>query len=150
VADLHRRYLAELAVAAGQVTGGERYDLVAVAALLALTPSDVDSALAAAGGSPHPGRGRFRLERGDVVVFTGETTVAREVWEERARAAGLVVGPRVTKATRLVVAADPDTMSGKADLARRYGVPVVHPAGFEALLAALGPAGGSGPGRPPA
>ena len=34
-------------------------------------------------------------------------------------------------------AADPDTMSGKADRAHRYGIPVVHPAAFARLLATV-------------
>ena len=60
------------------------------------------------------------------MVFTGQSDEPREVWEERARAAGLTVGVAVTKRrTRLVVAADPDSLSTKARLARRYGIPIV-------------------------
>jgi DNA polymerase-3 subunit epsilon len=132
---LHVRYLRALIAAADPVTPEQRRELAAVAALLGLEESDVDGP---AGEPASPvALGRFRLVAGDVVVFTGQTAEPREVWEQRARTAGLVVGAGVTKATRLLVAADPDTMSGKADRAHRYGLPVVHPAAFAALLAAM-------------
>ncbi len=38
---------------------------------------------------------------------------------------------------RLLVAADPDTMSGKAKKARQYGVPIVHPVAYRDMLADL-------------
>lgn len=38
---------------------------------------------------------------------------------------GYVVAERATKKTDLVVAADPDSLSGKAAKARQYGIPVV-------------------------
>ncbi|MEF2254696.1 BRCT domain-containing protein [Microbacterium schleiferi] len=41
----------------------------------------------------------------------------------------------MTKKVRLVVAADPDSLSGKAPKARDYGIPIV---GEEWLLANLG------------
>ncbi|WP_460369821.1 BRCT domain-containing protein, partial [Actinocorallia lasiicapitis] len=68
------------------------------------------------------------------VAFTGETPEPRERWEERARAAGLVPHPRVTRSVALLVAADPDTLSVKARRARVYGVPIVTPATFDRLL----------------
>ena len=62
---------------------------------------------------------------------------AREQWQAEAEAAGLTVGEAVSKKTRLLVAADPDSMSGKAKKARQYGIPVVHPAAYRALVAAM-------------
>jgi DNA polymerase III subunit epsilon len=56
------------------------------------------------------------------------------VWEARAAKAGLHVGRDVTRHTHLLVAADPDSMSGKAQKAARYGIPVVHPAAFLKML----------------
>jgi len=61
----------------------------------------------------------------------------REVWEERATAAGLVPERSVTKRTRLVVAADPDTLSSKARKARAYRIPIVDAATFQQLAAGL-------------
>lgn len=148
VVDLHAQYLqalAAIAAADGVVTGEEEKDLVAVAELLGLDRTDVDRVLRTAthaagllgvrtAREPVREATRFTLDRGDVVVFTGDMGEPREVWEERAIDAGLVVGAGVTKKTRLVVAADPDSMSGKAQKAGKYGIPVVHPAAFRKML----------------
>jgi DNA polymerase-3 subunit epsilon len=74
------------------------------------------------------------LAAGDIVVFTGQMDEPREIWEARADAVGLSVGKGVTMKTKLVVAADPDSMSGKAGQAQKYGIPVVHPAAFLQML----------------
>ncbi|MFD2025447.1 exonuclease domain-containing protein [Promicromonospora aerolata] len=68
------------------------------------------------------------------VAFTGAMDEPRDVWERRAGAAGLVAHPAVTKKVRLVVAADPDSMSGKARKAESYGIPVVSESGFQRVL----------------
>jgi DNA polymerase-3 subunit epsilon len=72
-----------------------------------------------------------------VVVFTGTMAPDREQWQAEAEAAGLVVGETVNKRTRLLIAADPDSMSGKAKKARQYGVPVVHPQAYRAMVETL-------------
>lgn len=160
---LHRTYLHSLARAAwadGVVSEPEREDLLAVAALLDLDPAEVDGALAAAEGSvagergsasqdrgeegcpagaapssgPGAGVNHFRLQPGDLVVFTGQMAEPREVWVERAVAAGLVPHPGVTKKVRLVVAADPDSLSGKARKAVDYGIPIVTEEAFASMV----------------
>lgn len=87
-------------------------------------------------------RPAFVLAEGDEVVLTGSMSRTREAWERDARAAGLSPWPYVTRRSRLVVAADPDSLSTKARTARRYGIPVVTEAAFAALLAARDPASG--------
>jgi DNA polymerase-3 subunit epsilon len=139
VVALHRTYLSQLAaiaVADGAVTDDERADLTTVAGVIGLDRTHVDDALRAArdGSVTVPRQARVRLEPGDVVVFTGQTAEPREWWERQAVDAGLSVADAVTRHTRLVVAADPDTLSGKARRAAAYGIPVVHPAAFAALL----------------
>lgn len=137
----HRRYLAALAEAGwedGEVTQEERSDLRQVATLLGLGERDVATALDGAripGGEAGGQVARFRLQAGDIVVFTGQMSQPREVFERRAEAAGLVVGSNVTKKTSVVVAADPESFSGKARKACSYGIPVVAEDAFEALLA---------------
>lgn len=131
---LHRRYLTALAQAAwedGVVSDAEQQDLVTVAGLLRLGEEDVESALT----SPRqPTRwGRFRLKAGDTVAFTGQMNGQRDEWERRATAVGLALGG-VTKRTRLLVAADPDSLSGKAGKARQYGIPIVTENAFADLL----------------
>ncbi|WP_170297137.1 exonuclease domain-containing protein [Georgenia thermotolerans] len=142
---LHRAYLRSLARAAltdGVVSGAEREDLHAVAALLDLDPVEVDDALEVEAGTvavlddaPAPAVEHFRLAPGDKVVFTGEMAEPREVWQARAAAAGLVPHPSVTKQVRLVVAADPDSLSGKARKAAGYGIPIVTEEAFGRMLA---------------
>ncbi|WP_433609621.1 exonuclease domain-containing protein [Dactylosporangium sp. CA-139114] len=152
VVELHRQYLqalAAFAAADGIVTAEERDDLETVARLLGLGGGQAAqmvrmarhaASLLGAGTSPVPrqrgggARQRFRLEAGDLVVFTGDMGEPREVWAARAGAAGLRVGAGVTRKTRLLVAADPDTMSGKGKKAAEYGIPVVHPAAFLGML----------------
>ncbi|GIF08937.1 exonuclease domain-containing protein [Actinoplanes siamensis] len=137
VEELHRGYLDSMVTVAledGILTPAERRDLDEVAELLGLAGADVDRALQAARVAPATARPRFRLNAGDEVVFTGSMTPAREVWAAGAVAHGLTVNRDVTRRTRLVVAADPDSMSGKAEKARRYGVPIVRPEAYQAML----------------
>jgi DNA polymerase-3 subunit epsilon len=53
-------------------------------------------------------------------------------------ACGIQVGG-LTKRTRLLVAADPDSLSGKAAKARAYGVPIVTEETLARLLDQAGP-----------
>jgi DNA polymerase III subunit epsilon len=78
------------------------------------------------------------LVRGDRVVFTGQMHAPRDVWIDRAAECGLVSQGYVTKATRLLVAADPFTLSGKARRARAYRVPIVSEDDFAGMLDGLG------------
>jgi DNA polymerase-3 subunit epsilon len=137
---LHTGYLHALAAVAvidGVVSDDERRELDTVAALLGLHTAEVDQAFLVARravtlvGQPVGGSS---LKPGDLVVFTGDMDEAREVWEARATMAGLRVGQSVTRQTRLVVAADPDTMSGKAKKAVEYGVPIVKSSAFLRML----------------
>ncbi|MBK5250382.1 MAG: hypothetical protein JJE50_13295 [Actinomycetales bacterium] len=145
--DLHRTYLRALATAAwgdGMVTDDERDDLHAVATLLDLAQSEVDLALeetsvhrdmtTSAEVPPPVAVDHFALSVGDLVVFTGQMTRSREYWEDRAVAAGLVPHAAVTKKVRLVVAADPDSLSGKARKAAGYGIPIVAEEAFARML----------------
>lgn len=140
VINLHHGYLRALARAAwsdGVVTGVERADLAKVAKLLGLDERAVgqmvdEEPLTAGSKARPPGLqvGEFAMQPGDIVVLTGEMSVSRAVWEERAAQAGLSVGKSVTKKTKLLIAADPDSLSGKAKKARQYGIPVVTEAAF--------------------
>jgi len=149
---LHRRYLHSLARAAwadDRLTDAEREDLHAVAALLDLDPGEVEDALTATRDTTIPtealtagyGDGatsstvqHFRLTPGDLVVFTGQMNLPRGAWMDRARAAGLVPYTAVTKNVRLVVAADPDSLSGKARKAVDYGIPIISEDAFAGMI----------------
>jgi DNA polymerase-3 subunit epsilon len=151
---LHREYLAGLAAVAwadGVLTPVEVADFQAVAAMLEVPADDAQRILelpAPTSSAPTTAAAidaetsssplsRFALRPGDLVVFTGAMDEPRDVWERRAGAAGLVAHPSVTKKVRLVVAADPDSMSGKARKAESYGIPVVSEAGFARILDGL-------------
>lgn len=137
--ELHRTYLAALAVAAwqdGVITTPERSDLLAVADLLGLTAQDVDIVVDKAGTGPTTGRcNQFRLTPGDTVAMTGQMAGTRQEWESRAAHHGLKVSDNVTRTTRLLVAADPDSLSGKAKKARQYGIPIITVEAFNKILA---------------
>jgi len=68
------------------------------------------------------------------VVFTEDMKRSRDEWIGAIVAAGLTSGG-ITKSTRLVVAADPDSLSGKAAKARAYAIPVVGEEAFERMFA---------------
>lgn len=140
---LHTTYLDALAHAAledGIVTTDERDELDTVAAMLGLPRRLVDVALrratsSAAQTTSHPAL----LAPGDQVVFTGALSTPRDEWEARAIAAGLVCGG-VTHKTKVLVAADPDSQSGKAAKARSYNIPVVNELAFTRMLESMGTA----------
>ncbi len=138
VAKLHRQYLSSVAVEAladGVVTESERSDLEAIAHALGMSSSDVDDALrhSHATSTPTNITARSRLKPGDRVVFTGEMSRDRDTWVSQIVAAGLSSGG-VTKSTALLVAADPDSLSGKAAKARQYKIPVISETAFTHLF----------------
>lgn len=137
---LHEDYLRAVAVEAladGVVTADEHRDLESVARALGLSGGAVDDALkwavATSAGAP-AAASKFLLNPGDRVVFTGDMTRSRDEWIADIAAAGLTSGG-VTKATRVVVAADPDSLSRKAATARKYGIPVVDETTFKRFFA---------------
>jgi DNA polymerase-3 subunit epsilon len=136
---LHRRYLAVLAVIGRDLDPGDaaRPDLTEIAHLLALPGDSVDYAINQAAADP--GDRWRRLQPGDTVVFGGTLAPSRDRWLSEARAAGLVVGNAVTRKTRLLVTADPEARTGNAEKARRYQVPIVHPAAYREILRRAGP-----------
>lgn len=125
VAQAHRRYVNELTDAAieDEVVTDEEYDmLVRVAAALDVDQDAVERRIR-----------RYRvaetesvLQPGMEVVFTGgHPSYSREELQQLAADRGLVPAGNVTRNTSVVFAADPETNSGKAAKARRYGIPIV-------------------------
>ncbi|MEN4397284.1 exonuclease domain-containing protein [Mycolicibacterium senegalense] len=140
VARLHQDYLravATEALADGVVTDEERSELIAVANVLGFGSPHVDEALAWAkdeSAQHSAGNTEFALHPGDRIVFTGEMKRGRDEWVSMICKAGLATGG-VAKSTRLVVAADPDSQSGKAANARQYGIPIISEEAFERFFA---------------
>ncbi len=136
VHELHVRYLRAMAAVAlhdGVVTEHERRDLDQVAACLGLAPDEVNRSLAVESPAASMSLGSISLRPGDRVVITGDTQCTRDEWIDRLLEAGLAHGG-VTKATRVLVAADPDSLSGKATKARDYGIPIITEAAFERIF----------------
>jgi DNA polymerase-3 subunit epsilon len=137
---LHRLYLSSLgrlARADGVVTPRERADLDVVASVLGLDSSDTDAALAPTVDleTADCAVGGFSLSKGDAVVFTGEAPgIDRADLQYQASALGLRVTGGVSGKTRLLVASDPDSLSGKARKARDLGVPIVDYSTYMEML----------------
>jgi DNA polymerase-3 subunit epsilon len=134
--EIHCEYLrsmARVALADGAVTDTERAELLQVAELCGLKPNNVDTALAMA-----PARqacAEFELAPGDVVCLTGAMRRPRPEWEAELGQRGILTGS-LTRRTRILIAADPDTVSGKAKKAREYGIPIINE---DTLTRLLGP-----------
>lgn len=139
----HGEYLDQLTTAAvsdGVVTETELRDLRLVARLLGQQKRDWDEQLRRASSKLANVR---RVDvtmpasdtdlRGKRVCFTGELQcsyqgelIPRELAEEFATEAGLIVMNSVTKKLDLLVLADPHSQSGKAKKARQYGIRIMH------------------------
>lgn len=145
VESLHLQYFAELARVAwtdGILATDEMADLVEVGSLLDLPTDTITSAFerprdevkinpsGEKGDSPR----HFSLAPGDLIALTGEMSHPRAEWEERLESLGFVPWNAVTKKVKVLAAADPDSLSGKARKARDYGIPIVDEAGLMRLL----------------
>lgn len=146
--DAHHCYLSSLAEAVwadGVLTDEERCDVDTVATLLGVD-ADVAEHLLAAGRCAATNSADtsalnvtgLTLRPGDTVVLTGTMQRGRAEITAHARAAGLRMTSSVSRRTTVVVAADPDSLSGKARDARACGVPVVNEHVFLRVLAAMG------------
>jgi DNA polymerase-3 subunit epsilon len=138
IGQLHRDYLdalARISLADGELSDEELADLRWVADILQLGAPAVAEALTRAGHTTvRPAEVAASLSPGDMIVFTGETAEPREVWINRAEERGYITPRSVTKDVRLVVAADPDSLSGKAKKARGYNIPIVSLEDFRDMI----------------
>lgn len=93
---------------------------------------------------PYPNPGRYEdgkpLKQGMRVAFSGDTSVERDLLEDRAVEAGLHVATSLSRLTSLLVTNDPDSMTSKVVKARQFGTPVVDEAAFGQLLRDIEPA----------
>ncbi|MBH5334219.1 DEDDh family exonuclease [Streptomyces pactum] len=94
---------------------------------------------------PYPNPGRYvpgeQLTQGMRVAFSGDTSVDRELLEDRAVEAGLHVATSVSRLTSLLVTNDPGSPTSKVAKARAFGTPVIDEAAFMQLLQHVRPAG---------
>ena len=145
VQELHRYYVSALAEASwgdGEMTSEQRSDLDRVAVMLGHRVSDVDDALlrASSGRYVVPARpGAQGFPPGSTLVFTGDMIEPREVWWDRAVAAGFAPQEFVRPDTTFLVAADVDSLSVKARAAREFNIPIISTEDFRHLLPAPQP-----------
>lgn len=95
---------------------------------------------------PYPNPGRYEtdkpLKQGMRVAFSGDTSVDRELLEDRTVEAGLHVAGSVSRLTSLLVTNDPDSATSKTVKAKSFGTPVVDEAAYTQLLRDVAPADG--------
>ncbi|MER6998366.1 DEDDh family exonuclease [Streptomyces sp. NPDC000410] len=93
---------------------------------------------------PYPNPGRYEsdkpLKQGMRVAFSGDTSIERELLEDRAIEAGLHVATSVSRLTSLLVTNDPDSATSKTVKAKSFGTPVIDEAAFTQLLRDVAPA----------
>ncbi|MCK4658211.1 MAG: hypothetical protein KAV82_01700 [Phycisphaerae bacterium] len=139
----HEQYVSDLtrvALADGILTESERKDLNDVRHLLNVSEERFSSMFAdsAMSQSRHADTHTTaaipsaRSLEGKTICFTGQLgccvngdPVTRERTERIATEKGMVVKETVTKKLDYLVTADPDSMSGKAEKAKRYGVRII-------------------------
>jgi DNA polymerase-3 subunit epsilon len=128
--------LTAVAWADGVLEIEEIADLTAVAQLLNISPLALVDAMTppVSVTASADSLDRFSLQAGDLIVLTGDMQRSREDWHEDLRSYGFIPWGSVTKKVRLLVAADADSVSGKARKARDYNIAVVDEAGLRRLL----------------
>ncbi len=134
------RAVASIAWADSILTEVEIADLMRLARLLRIPDEAVQASLQQPSreGSDAPVTAdQFKLMIGDLVVLTGDMKRPREAWAADLESAGLVWINYINKKVRLLAAADPDTLSGKASKARDYGITIVNEDGLARLIAEL-------------
>jgi DNA polymerase-3 subunit epsilon len=77
----------------------------------------------------------FKLRVGDLVVLSGAMIRPREDWAAELESLDLVWINYINKKVRVLAAADPDSLSGKAAKARDYGISIVSEDGLTRLVA---------------
>lgn len=146
VVALHSEFfdsLVRTAWADGELSEEELADVVAVADLLDISTERVIEAtdatrwvgLAETVEQHRIAETAFQLVTGDMIVLTGAMSMPREQIEAILVGHGFVPWNAVTKKVKLVVAADSDSLSGKARKARDYGITIVDEPGFWVLIA---------------
>jgi len=135
VAGLHAAFVTNLcaiAVSDGEVTALERRDIEQVANLLAI--NDWDALLMPSGPTAQHRPMHTGLAPGVSVCFTGEMSVPRSELEARSLEIGMVVKGSVSKKLDLLVVADSDSMSSKAQKARELHIRIVSESVFLRML----------------
>lgn len=137
VGRMHQAYFDGLVTAAwadGKLTEREWSDIQAIGSVLEVGEATIlNAATPPVQATPTLSTG-FRLVPGDTIVITGDTRRDRPEWFRILEQMGFVPKNSMVKSAKVLVAADPDSMSGKAKQARQYGIPIINEDGLERLL----------------
>jgi DNA polymerase III subunit epsilon len=139
VHEVHRTFLRGLAGSmwrSGSISAHEQYDLDLVGKVLQLSPTEV----AEARDKPIDldlTNEDYLLKIGVRVVFTGEMSMSRSEWKQRATDAGLKVTGSVSGKTDYLVVPYGETGSSKSLKARKLGVRVVSEQRFRRMIERL-------------
>lgn len=144
---LHNQYFGDLVAAAWDdavLSDDERQEIKTVATLLDIAPTALEAALndpRPMATVPEPPYGQdaeptaVTLDGSCVVVLTGEMRRPRGAIEADLERLGIATSRALTKKTTLLVAADVDSLSGKARKAKQYGIPIAGEDELEAAIA---------------
>ncbi len=134
---LHRAYFDGLVSAAwadDQLTAAEWADIQTIGGLLEIDAQTIAGAASRPDAAAPTLTTGFRLSPSDTVVITGETRRDRAAWFAILSERGLIPKDSMVKKAKVLVAADPDSMSGKARQARAWGIPIITEDGLERLM----------------
>jgi DNA polymerase-3 subunit epsilon len=120
----------------GLITSYEKFDLDRIINLLGLSDIDLQYAIDNPIGLNLINE-NYRLSSGQRVVFTGEMSLSRSVWKQRAVDAGLRVTGSVSGKTNFLVVPFGETGSSKSRKAREIGVRVVTEQRFIRMIKRL-------------
>lgn len=146
VRSIHADYLGTLIALAyrdGVVTDRERADLDLVGEVLGLGSIEeiLEDLASARGATTSTSSTEQRSLSGQSVCFTGTLLcsyngqpITRDEAHALAARAGLIIAPSVTKKLDVLVVADPDSLSGKAQKARRYGTRIIAETAFWPMI----------------
>ena len=147
VRDIHIQYLECMTTDAWAdqlVTEHELNDLERVARLLDLPQSEVESSInrvrqvpCSSMNEPNPQHtlaGASVCFSGTILSSLDGEVITRTLASDLAERAGLVVKRNVTKSLDILVVADPDTQSGKAKKARKYGTRIIAERDFWPMI----------------
>jgi len=127
----HNRYFNSICASAwadGVVSPSEESDIRRIGFLLGISEFEIEqSVVMPTQETQLVGVQVFQLLPGDLIVLTGSMTPNKSEIGAILEEMGFVIGENLTKKTKLLVAADVDSMSGKAAKAREYGVKIVEP-----------------------
>jgi len=145
-AELNGAYVDDLARVArleGAVGARERAELRGVAAMLGVAAERVTAVIDASSAAEQteqaepcdpPWPEAAPLNRGDIVVLSGDLARSRSDWKRELCARGFTVASAITMRTRLLVVANPSAITPKAGKAIDYGIPMVSEFGLRSLI----------------